>query len=154
MKNFLMRIILHFLYKGIKILNNRDSYITNDIKNLPDNYKIKIETNLKNGKCLCIQKDGNKIKKTKNEGDFNLIIKFKNKNLAYQVLLGKVSIADAFAKHYFVLYGNIYEAMAVTRILERAEGYLFPKFINKKILKEPIEREISFFKTYLLCLFT
>lgn len=153
MKNFLMRIILYFLYKGIKILNGRDSYITNDLKNLPDNYKIKIQTDLNSEVCLCIKKDGDKIKKIKNEGEFNLIIKFKNKNLAYKVLMGKVSISDAFAKHFFVLYGNIYTAMAFTRILERVEGYLFPKFINKKILKEPIEREISFFKTYLLCLF-
>ena len=28
MKNFIMKIILHFMYRGIKVLNGRDSVIT------------------------------------------------------------------------------------------------------------------------------
>ena len=98
MKNFFMKIILHFLYKGIKVLNKRDSFVAENISKLPNNYKIKLETDLENGKTLCLQKCNKKITKVKNEGSFDLVIKFKNKNLAYKVLMGKVGIADAFAK--------------------------------------------------------
>ena len=153
MKNFLMKIILHFLYRGIKVLNGRDALISEEIKRLSNNYKIKLETDLKNAKKLCIEINNGKVKKVKDENKFDLIIKFKNKDLAFKVLMGMKGIAQAYAEHYFVLYGNIYEAMRLTRILEQVEGYLFPKLINKKILKEPVDREISIFKTYLLCLF-
>lgn len=155
MKNFLMKIILYFLFRGLKVLNGRHSLITKDIQSLPKNYKIKIETDLINANKLCVEINNNlvnKIKDNKNE-KYDLIIKFKNRNLAFKVLMGQKGIADAFAEHYFALYGNIYDAMAVTRILENVEAQLFPNFICKKILKPPINREISIFKTYILCLF-
>ena len=151
-----MKIILHFLYKGIKVLSEVDSQIKKDIKFLPSYYKIKLETDLNNPLALCLMIiDGKvqRIKKKNNDNNFDLIIKFKHNDLAFKVLMGKKSIANAYSEHSFQLFGNICEAMVFTRILERVEGYLFPKFINKKILKEPIEREISMIKTYILCLF-
>ena len=155
MKNFLMKIIMHFLYRGIKVLNARDSLITNEIKALPNNYKIKLETDLNNAKKLCLEINNKKINKIKDDNNikYNLIIKFKNKDLAFKVFMGAKGISQAYAEHYFVLYGNIYEAMRITRILEQVEGYLFPKIISKKILKAPVEREVSILKTYFLCLF-
>lgn len=154
MKNFLMQIILHFLYRGIKVLNGKDTLITQELKRLPNYYKIKLETDLVDARKLCIEIVDGKVKKIKDENQkFDITIKFKDKDLAFKVLTGQKGIASAYSEHSFILYGNIYEAMGVTRILEQVEGYLFPKFINKKILKEPVEREISIFKTYLLCLF-
>ena len=154
MKNFLMQIILHFLYRGIKVLNGKDTLITQELKRLPNYYKIKIETDLVDARKLCIEIVDGKVKKIKDENQkFDITIKFKDKDLAFKVFTGQKGIASAFSEHDFVLYGNIYEAMGITRVLEQVEGYLFPKFINKKILKEPVEREISIFKTYLLCLF-
>ena len=155
MKNILMKIILSFLYRGIKVLNKKDSQMASEIKNLPPNYKVKIETDLSNSLFWGVEfNNGQVIKlKPKQNARYDLIIKFKHKNLAFKVLMGQKSISQAYCEHYFQLFGNIYDAMAFTRVLERVEGYLFPKFINKKILKEPIEREISMFKTYMLCLF-
>ncbi|MBE7074364.1 MAG: hypothetical protein E7376_00030 [Clostridiales bacterium] len=153
MKNFIIKIILHFLYKGIKVLNGRDSVITSEIKAIPNNYKIKIETDLKKPLVLCIQIKDRKVIKISNDGNFDLVIRLKNSDLAFKVFTGQLSISTAYAEHYFQLFGNIYQAMGVTRILERVEGYLFPKFINKKCVKKPFRREISMLKTYLLCIF-
>lgn len=157
MKNLLIKIIMHFLYKGIKILNGRDSVITNEINNLPENYKIKLSTDLIKPKYKCFsiitKNNKKKVVKIKNEGIFDLEIRFKNKDLAFKVFMGQKSIADAYSEHYFQMFGNIYIAMGVTRIMERVEGYLFPKFINKKLLKRPFKRQISIIRTYLLCLF-
>ena len=157
MKNLLMKIIMHFLYKGIKVLNGRDSVISKEIMALPNNYRIKLSTDINKPKCKCFavttKNNKRKIVKVKNEGTFDLEIRFKNKNLAFKVFMGKKSIADAYSEHYFQMFGNIYTAMGITRIMERVEGYLFPKFINKKLLKRPFKREISMIRTYLLCLF-
>lgn len=153
MKNFIMKIILHFMYKGIKTLNGRDSVITKELKALPNGYIIKISTDLYNAKSICIQLKDGKVKKLKKSENIDLHIVFKNKDLAFKTFCGNISIANAYSQHYFQMFGNIYLAMGVTRILERVEGYLFPKCINKNCLKRPFKREISMFKTYLLCLF-
>ena len=153
MKNFLMKIILHFLYRGIKVLNGRDSEITNELKALPNGYSVKISTDLKNGKQMAFKILDGKVQKAKNQEYYDLQIIFKSKYLAYKVFMGKKSIADAYAEHYFQMFGNIYLAMGITRIIERVEGYLFPKSVNIKLIKIPFKRQISMFKTYLLCLF-
>jgi len=157
MKNLLMKIVMHFLYKGIKVLNGRDSIITNEINSLPNGYKVKLSTDIIKPKCKCFavitKNNKRKVVKVKNEGVFDLEIKFKNKNLAFKVFMGQKSIAEAYSEHYFQMFGNIYIAMGVTRIMERVEGYLFPKFINKKLLKRSFKKQISMFRIYLLCLF-
>lgn len=153
MKNYIMKIILHFLYRGIKVLNGRDSLITNEIASLPNNYTIQISTDLYNAKIICFKVQDGKIIKVKKPINVDLKIVFKNKDLAFKVFTGQISIANAYAQHYFQMFGNIYLAMGITRILERVEGYLFPKAINKKCVKRPFKREISMFKTYILCIF-
>ena len=153
MKNFIMKIILHFMYRGIKVLNGRDSVITRELKSLPNGYTIRIDTDINKEKSICIQVIDGKVKKIKKADNVDLAIVFKNKQLAYKTFTGKISIAQGYAEHYFQMFGNIYLAMGVTRILERVEGYLFPKCINKKCLKRPFKREISLFRTYLLCIF-
>ena len=151
MKNLIMKIILHFLYRGIKVLNGRDSEITNEISMLPNGYTISIQTDINKPKELCFKIVDNKIKKCKKSIP-DLQIVFKNKDLAFKTFTGKIGIANAYAMHYFQMFGNIYIAMGVTRILERVEGYLFPKCITNKCLKSPVQREISMFKTYILCI--
>lgn len=153
MKNFIMKIILHFLYRGIKVLNGRDSVITSELANLPNGYTIQICTDLQNAKSICFKIQNGKVEKVKRPNNVDLKIVFKNKDLSFKVFTGQISIANAYAWHYFQMFGNIYKAMGVTRILERVEGYLFPKAINKKCVKRPFKREISMFKTYLLCIF-
>ena len=153
MKNFIMKIILHFLYRGIKVLNGRDSIISKEIKSLPNGYTIKISTDINKPISVAFKITNGKVTKVKNNATADLEIVFKNKHLAFKTLIGKVSIANAYAQHYFQMFGNIYLAMGVTRILERVEGYLFPKAISKNCLKRPFKREISMLKTYLLCIF-
>ncbi|MDY2696129.1 MAG: hypothetical protein SOV27_03085 [Eubacteriales bacterium] len=153
MKNFIMKIILHFMYRGIRVLNGRDSVITRELKALPNGYTIRIDTDINNAKSICIQILDGKVKKIKKPDKVDLAIIFKNKQLAYKIFMGKISIAQGYAEHYFQMFGNIYLAMGVTRILERVEGYLFPKCINKNCLKRPFKREISLFRTYILCIF-
>lgn len=141
------------MYKGIKVLNGKDSVITKELKALPNGYTIKISTDLYKAKSICFQIQNGKVKKLKKCKNVDLHIVFKNKDLAFKTFCGKISISNAYSEHYFQMFGNIYLAMGVTRILERVEGYLFPKCINKNCLKRPFKREISMFKTYLLCLF-
>ena len=152
MKNLIMKILLHFLYRGIKVLNGRDSEITKEISRLPNGYTISILTDLHKSIELCFKIVDNKIKKCKKGTKSDLQIVFKNKDLSFKTFTGKIGISNSYAMHYFQMFGNIYIAMGVTRILERVEGYLFPKCITNKCLKSPVQREISMFKTYILCI--
>ena len=67
-------------------------------------------------------------------------------------LSGQVGVAGAYARHGFVLKGDIARAMSVVRCMDLAEAYLFPKLISKKILKEVPEKRMGLLRTYLsLC---
>ena len=53
----------------------------------------------------------------------------------------RLGVAQAYAEHRFLLKGDIKDAMSFVRVIDRTEGYLFPKFITKGILKQIPKRE-------------
>lgn len=91
--------------------------------------------------ALCFTvKDGTIVKAAKDaQPEVNIV--FKNEKMAFRVFTGRLGIAGAYAAHAFTLRGNINETMGVVRIVDLVEGYLFPKFIAKHILKEIPEKE-------------
>ena len=67
--------------------------------------------------------------------------------------LAKCSLATAFCEHRIKIYGNINNAMALTRIVNTIETYLFPKFITSKLFTPIPNLTSSKFKFYINLLF-
>ena len=67
-------------------------------------------------------------------------IAFKSLSGAFRVFVGLESVGRAYCEHRFVLKGNINETMCLVRAIEIAEGYLFPRVWNRRILKHKVEK--------------
>jgi len=81
----------------------------------------------------------------------------KNKNACYRLLWANEidEYACATYKNNFkhnLLQGDI-KLVLHPELAENSDDKKYYENLHEMILKEPIEREISFFKTYLLCLF-
>ena len=59
------------------------------------------------------------------------------------MLTGRMGIAGAYAAHGFSLHGDIGTAMELTRCVDLAESYLFPKIMTRRILKEVAKKRTS-----------
>ena len=67
---------------------------------------------------------------------------------AFYVFTGQMGVAAAYAQHRFTVRGNVSETMGFVRCVDLAEGYLFPPFWAKSILKELPEKQLSSLRLY------
>lgn len=148
-KSSLCGLIFKILVKAMSGVGKYDSDVENDLKSLPERFKVQMGVFPHENYVQFEVRDG-RVYKTKNQ-ECDLVIVFKNVKMAKQVLLGKVSIAEAFTKHAMVLKGNINLALVLVRVMERTEDYLFPKWYTKVINRQP--KKVHSAKIYLWLVF-
>ena len=78
----------------------------------------------------------------------DILIRFKSARDAFYVFTGQMGVATAYAQHRFTVRGNVSETMGFVRCVDLAEGYLFPPFRAKSILKELPEKQLSSLRLY------
>lgn len=147
-KKVISKVVLFFLYRGFNIVNKIEPDVYKETKCWKNGYTIKIQT-CDNGPSLLLKKEGNQIKKLKQEQKCDLEIIFKSLDTAFLLLTGRLGIAKAYCEHRFLLKGNIMEAMSLVRCLDIVETYLFPKFIAKHLVKEVKSLKIPRIITYI-----
>ena len=151
-KSFLIKTICKFLGKGLVYLKSRDRIANADFVSLPKNLKVGLEV-LGEGRYLTFVKNENKLNLVKKDNlDCDLKVVFKNRKSAKRVMLGQIGVRDSFARHDILVFGNINVAVILVRLIERAESYLFPRFITKKFLPK-IDKEFGSLKLYWFILF-
>ena len=82
----------------------------------------------------------------------DLEIVFKNRKACKKVLLGRFGVAESFARHDILLKGNINTAVALVRIIDLCEYYLFPRLITRKFLPK-VKKQFASIKLYFFALF-
>jgi len=70
----------------------------------------------------------------KNE-EADLVINYKNIECAFMVLTPQKGIPQAFAEHRMSVVGYLGDAMIFTRCINIVLCYLYPRFINKRLLR-------------------
>lgn len=148
-KSLLARIIFNLLVKGVNGANLYDSKVQQEIKSLPENFVVSLGV-FPVGEYITFEINKDIVKKVQNK-KADISILFKNSKIANKVLLGRISIAQAFANHALLLKGDIYKSMSLVRIINIVENYLFPKWYTKAIPYS--EKEVSSLKMYLYVLF-
>ena len=149
----MIKLILNILVKAIKVGIKLDSNIKTDFDCLPNNYIIKINILPKNQNICVMCLDGKLTVLKQAPQKVDLLIEFKDEKTATKCLLGQMSVANAFCEHRIKVFGNINNAMALTRIINTIECYLFPKFIYGKLFEPIPELKSNKFKFYLNLLF-
>ena len=94
-----------------------------------------------------LKKENEKLIRTETE-NIDLSISFKSIDILFKLVTGRLGVAQAYAEHRFLLKGDIKDAMSFVRVIDRTEGYFFPKFITKGILKQIPKREKSMLEIY------
>lgn len=151
-KRDIAKIVLFFLGRGIKAAYKLDKSVKNELNNFPDGTSIRLDIDpigpnlafmIKGGKVYtCSGKKAADMKPT-------IDIVFKNVDGALEVLLAKVGIAQAYCQHRILVYGDIYQAIGVIRVMDKVENYLFPGFIAKKLLVKRPPKAVSSMRIYL-----
>lgn len=148
-KSALIKLIFNILIKGMSGVGKYDDQIADELKSLPPSFKVQLgvfpHTNYAQFEVI-----NNRVVKIKDQ-KCDLKILFKNSKVAKKILLGQISIADAFCMHQLVLEGNINLALILVRVMERTEDYLFPKFVSKVINRKP--KKVSSFRLYMWLIF-
>lgn len=149
----MLKIILKLLIRAMNVGIKLDNNIKTDFECLPNNYIIKIKVNPTNTQVAFKYENGKIVGLKEENITPNLTVEFKDKKSATKCLLGLNSLASAFCEHRIKIYGNINNSMALTRIVNRLESYLFPKFMCDKLFNPPYTLESSKFKFYCTLLF-
>lgn len=152
-KEKICTIIFSLLGKAFSILPFYDTLLQQEINTLKEGMKIKVQIG-KKGSCICLTKQQGRIVREEKNDKVDLLIQFKGSRAAFFVLIGKKSIAQAYAEHRFILKGEIASAMSLVRSINRIEQYLFPKCFSKKLFQKQSSKELSFWKTYWVILFS
>lgn len=149
-KNKLANFIFKLLVKGINGLNLYDTRVQKETRNLPENFVVSLGI-FPYGEYIKFKINSDCVYRIKDETPADLEIVFKNNKVANAVVLGRNSIAKTFAEHALLVKGDIYKAMALVRIINLVENYLFPKWFTNKIYR--YKKECSSFKIYFYVLF-
>lgn len=152
-KALICRVVLFFLYRGMRVLEVYDPQLRQELQALPQGLTFGIRTSPHPGSpCITFVNGSKGLRKGKSWEIPHILITFKSLSLAFRVLTGLESIACAYARHSFTLQGNINAAMGFVRAIEITEGYLFPAFWAKRILKRLPEKQIPTPGVYLFAL--
>lgn len=153
MQKILLAVILEVLYRALRVLERRDDSVARELAQLPDGACIRIRTSLTPGAPqLTVVHENGSLRKADSHAEADIEIAFKSLSGAFRTFTGCASIGQAYCAHRFVLKGNINETMCLVRAIETAEGYLFPRFWNRRILKHRVEKRLPTLAVYALAL--
>lgn len=140
------RVVLFFLFRALNALSVRDSRVAAEAALWPEQRVLGLE--VPGGPALYIARRGKRLVRLKNAPAPDILIRFKSVRDAFYVFTGQLGVAAAYAQHRFTVRGNVSETMGFVRCVDLAEGYLFPPFWAKGILKELPEKQLSSLRLY------
>lgn len=149
MKEMVLKLILCLLYRAMRVLEKRDGSVREDLSQLSDGACVRIRAGFsQDAPQLTVVRKGGQLQKGDKNRRADIEIVFKSAAAAVRVFTGCESIGRAYCQHRFVLTGNINETMCLVRAIETAEGYLFPRVWNRRILKRRVDKQLPAVKVY------
>lgn len=153
MKKAVLTLILQLLYRAMNVLERRDASVAADLAQLPEGACVRIRAGLTDdAPQLTVIHENGRLRKASDGQPADIEIEFKSVSGAFRVFTGCESIGQAYCAHRFILTGNINETMCLVRAIETAEGYLFPRVWNRRILKHRVEKQLPTLAVYTLAL--
>lgn len=141
-------IVLQVLFRAIRVLSHCDSRIKQELLELPEGQVVKLSVSPhEKSRSLTFAVSSGTVHKSDKSPNIHIV--FKNEAMAFRVFTGRMGIAGAYAAHAFTLRGNINETMGIVRVVDMVEGYLFPKFMTRRILKDIPKKQLPTLAVYL-----
>jgi hypothetical protein len=136
-KRFIVKANFFILGRGLQAASRFDSQVKNEVSDWDEGFTVMMKVQPR-GPSLAWKKSNGRMKYVGSKAvKADLTVVMKNLESALLMMTAQIGTAQAYAQHRLGLEGSIVDAMTLTRCLNSAETYLFPKFISKKILKRP-----------------
>lgn len=150
LKSALARLILWFLGRGICACALLDSRVKAEVQDWTDGVRIALAV-APTGPAVSLEKREGRLcfLGTRNIGEADLLITFKQIESALPILLGMKSIAQGYAERCMTMKGDLAFAMSVVRVILLVEAYLFPGLVTRRIMQRVPAREVSMARVYL-----
>ncbi len=143
-------VVLAVLYRAIRVLSHADSRVQEELRQMPQGQRVRLSVSPdESAPSLTFSVSDGTIHRCARSVRPDIHIVFKNETMAFRVFTGRMGIAGAYAAHAFILRGNINETMGVVRVVDLVEGYLFPRLITRRILKEAPDKQLPTLAVYL-----
>ena len=139
-------LVAECLVRALQYLSTADSKIRAEAHNWPSGKTLRLEVPGAGGFTVTGTPWG--FKKLDRETAGDVTIRFKSPSDAFRVFTGQISGGQAYAQHKLGLRGDKALAMPFGRCVDITEGYLFPEFLAKRILKRLPEKEVSPLRVY------
>lgn len=148
-KSTAVHVVFFFLGRAFQVLSRRDPIIREEIQSWKQGFTLKMQVRPLEPSVILARK-GDRIEALKPNGAprADMSVQFRSLDAAFLVMSGQIGIAQAYAQHRFSLKGSIADCMVLVRCVDIIEGYLFPKFIARKILKQFPKKECSTVSVY------
>lgn len=140
------RIVLFFLFRALKALSRLDSRVKAETAAWPEGWVLGMVT--PGGPSLYVSRTARGLARLKECAEPDVLIRFKSIRDAFYVFTGQMGVAGAYSQHRFCLRGNVGDAMSFVRCVDLAEGYLFPGFWARRILKALPKKQVSSLRVY------
>ena len=118
------RVVLFFLFRALNALAVRDERVAAEIARWPEGRVTALT--MPGGPGLAFARQGKRLRRLKSQ----------------------LGVAGAYAQHRFTVRGSVSDAMGFVRCVDLAEGYLFPAFWARAILKELPQKRLSSLRVY------
>lgn len=140
------RVVMFFLFRALNALATRDSRVAAETAAWPESRVLGLE--VPGGPALYLARRGKRLARLRPDNAPDILIRFKSVRDGFYVFTGQLGVAAAYAQHRFTVRGNVSDTMSFVRCVDLAEGYLFPPFWAKAILKELPQKQLSSLRLY------
>ncbi|MCF6240846.1 MAG: hypothetical protein L3J74_05815 [Bacteroidales bacterium] len=125
------------LGRAIESASNFEENVKKEIKDWNDGFTFTMNV-LPYGPNLAMRKKNGVLKmiRLKKNETADLIVEIKNLSTAFRMITTQMGAHHVFAQNKIGVSGNIADSMRFIRIVYTVEAYMFPKILNKNILKK------------------
>ncbi len=139
---------LRLVHAALVELQRLDPEVAEELRRLPVGLSYAIHTGHR-GPSLIVRWDGKKLLRVSDTSHLvKNTLRFKALAIAFRLFTGQIGLAHAYAQHAFTLSGDIADVMRLARLVNRAEVYLFPFIVTRRILPEQPGPAVSPLRVY------
>ena len=134
-KNVVVTAGFYALGRGTESVSKFNAQLKQELKVWKEGYLIMLKV-APSGKELWLQKSGESLKWVgKQNKNADLIVVFKNLDIAFKTITTLSNIHTAFAQNRIMVYGDVSQSMILIKVLNIVQAYLFPPILSKNVLK-------------------
>lgn len=134
-KKMVVKTVFFIIGRALQSASRWDADIKKELSVLPDNFKIQMLVLPKGPEMTVITRNGRFKYLGMKPMEADMTVNYKNMESAFMLFTARKGISRSYAEHRLSLRGNLAYAMMFTRCVIIVQGYLFPKIINRRIMK-------------------